>query len=439
MGIFRAVAPAIAIALWASWAKESRAAPDTGKEERALMARVQGLARTTANLRGFVLAGEVAAELVAPEHVRQKMDKAAQLSGATRRLEQRAAVFRFLGMLPQEFELVSFRNSLASAANRGFYDAERRKLVVATTDTESHLVHELCHALNLATASPSYLQDAGDSDARLARQALMEGDGVATMLEYQFANAGEAPPWGSSRVVARLVDALADEASDNALRDALYFPYRAGLLFVAAVRKHKSWKAVDALYAKPPLSTEHILHPDSYAAYELPIRVDSALPSALVGFSEDISMVMGEYGVRSFLSAHGLASDRVDEAASGWGGDRFSLYVSGTASEHRIGVWFTAWDGESDAREFALALEHALASLSGDAGRRVRKLQRYSGPGGTMVAERRGREVVLVLGANQMGGDAIRDEVWRRWSRGPVPSPLPATAPQPVSNSSATR
>ena len=50
--------------------------------------------------------------------------------------------------------------------------------------------------------------------------------------------------------------------------------------FVSAAYGQGQWPAVDAFYGRMPSSTEQILHPDKYAAAELPGRSGLPAPSA---------------------------------------------------------------------------------------------------------------------------------------------------------------
>src|SRR3970040_1175755 len=114
------------------------------------------------------------------------------------------------------------------------------------------------------------------------------------------------------------------------LREGLLFPYVGGLAFVAHVRKTQPWKAVDAVYKKPPLSTEHILHPASYDRYERPDTITATPPAALPGWTIAYQNVSGELGLGIFLRQHGVPSTtsaagaqgpgKAELAGSGWGG-----------------------------------------------------------------------------------------------------------------------
>ena len=50
------------------------------------------------------------------------------------------------------------------------------------------------------------------------------------------------------------------------LRESLLFPYTGGPSFVQRLQAQGGWDAVNAAFAKPPASTEQILHPEKYDA-----------------------------------------------------------------------------------------------------------------------------------------------------------------------------
>jgi hypothetical protein len=149
------------------------------------------------------------------------------------------------------------------------------------------------------------------------------------------------------------------------LRDQLLFPYTRGLAFVEGVRATGGWAAVDMAYARPPDSTEQIMHPDKYVAHEAPTRID--IPADLAaglgaGWRVDMQDTLGEFGLMEWLLRGGGVSDEVaTAAAAGWGGDRLVLVSMG--SKYGIAVQ-TTWDSTADAAEFAAAATTALRSMA---------------------------------------------------------------------------
>jgi hypothetical protein len=135
------------------------------------------------------------------------------------------------------------------------------------------------------------------------------------------------------------------------------FKSEQGLNFVRYIWQLGGWEQVDLLYDYPPLSTEHILHPDRYLFDDPDVPKPITLyPIHDVLKADDSSWywvyedVMGEFYLRQHLALQ-LPFDEVDIAASGWGGDRFLLYTRGSDQAIAL-VWRLRWDSDEDVRQF---------------------------------------------------------------------------------------
>src|SRR5262249_38517707 len=146
------------------------------------------------------------------------------------------------------------------------------------------------------------------------------------------------------------------------------FPYRAGFAFVAALRRRQPWAAVDAAFARPPRSTEQILHPERYLADDPPIGIAIDPPPSLRGYTHAHDTVWGELGFELFLRSNGIDAATAAEAAAGWGGDRAAVFTrdSDRRPEVAVGISRSEWDSEADAIEAHEAVVKALdASIAG--------------------------------------------------------------------------
>ena len=147
------------------------------------------------------------------------------------------------------------------------------------------------------------------------------------------------------------------------LEDQLIFPYLGGLAFVQALQAQGggSWKLVDlADRVRVPESTEQILHPEKWVAVEgpLPVRLDVELGA---GWRRTARGTWGEWQTRELLGGD------ADEAAAGWGGDRYELWQRGACAkppcrENDVLAMKWRWDTEKDAREFESALRAAAVA-----------------------------------------------------------------------------
>jgi hypothetical protein len=223
--------------------------------------------------------------------------------------------------------------------------------------------------------SGSGLVDAYDGDAAVARQALVEGDALLQALE-QILPDGMPSARGLGAAADRARATLLSERDHDLSRGEPHpdggialarrlFPQTAGVAFVAALRARWSWAEIDrVLWARPPASTEEVLHPDAYLRGEVPDPVAARLPlAALGGWRVAAEDTLGELGVSAFLGAS-VGDYRAARAAAGWAGDRAVWLSSSSGGDESFAVWITTWDDETDARDFEEQATVALATLT---------------------------------------------------------------------------
>jgi hypothetical protein len=179
------------------------------------------------------------------------------------------------------------------------------------------------------------------------------------------------------------------------ITESMMFPYLRGLVFFAKLANDGGWKAIDEAYAEPPVSTEQILHPEKYRLHrDLPMVVDLGPLEPGEGWKEVGRNVMGEMQL-------GVLLRRQDgkAAAAGWDGDRYAIFEKPDGSLAL--AWFSTWDSENDASEFARNyLKYQTGRLgSGTArpGRDTETLTRVH-EGAAFAVERRGANVAVVEG-----------------------------------------
>ncbi|MCA1642987.1 MAG: hypothetical protein LC785_13795, partial [Acidobacteria bacterium] len=222
---------------------------------------------------------------------------------------------------------------------------------------ESLLTHELTHALQdqhfdllkLLTAKP-YSFDRAE-----AAFAVVEGDAVSVQRRAERGAAAwsRVTPEDAARVEdARFAAYRAELGAlfPPLLTETFIFRYRDGARLVETARRRGGGRAVDDLFARPPASSEQVLHPEKYFASEAPRGIDfdeGSLASA--GWNVATSTPLGELGARGLL-LKSLSRRDAERAAAGWGGDRAYLFTRGT--NDTLFVWKTAWDSSRDAQEF---------------------------------------------------------------------------------------
>lgn len=289
-------------------------------------------------------------------------------------LEANERLLKAFDLLPADASLSDLYIELLGSQVAGLYNPDDKKLYVVSKSgglgvtEKSTFAHEFTHALQDQNFDLGKLKldEIGQSDRSFARLSLVEGDATLLMSYWQLQNL-------TKEELAALIGGAADDESTKIflrmpaiLRESLLFPYLSGATFVQGIQATGGWEAVDAAYAKPPASTEQILHPEKYAAGEAPLVV--RLPDGLgrrlgAGWKVDLEDAFGEFQLGIWLRESGAVGAGVArEAAAGWGGDRVAV-VSGPDGAWGV-VLRTRWDSAADADEFTAAADPVVGQLS---------------------------------------------------------------------------
>ena len=258
--------------------------------------------------------------------------------------DKRYADERFMekmGLVPKDFPFDDFLVDLLTEQIAGLYDPKAKEFYVANWmkpgEQEIVMAHELTHALQDQHYHLDPWRDAAkpNDDAEAARDAVLEGSATAAMIDYGLRQQGTNldAVAGTSMKLSTLLGEM-DSSSPQLmkappfLRDSLVFPYGAGADFCMAVyRARGGWSGFDAVFQKPPVSTQQILHPGLYFRGVTPLAVmlpdlTKNLPS---GWKALDSNIMGEFGLQEVLKQF-LPEDRAANLAPMWAGDRYTIY-----------------------------------------------------------------------------------------------------------------
>lgn len=321
-------------------------------------------------------------ELTGWEYGTRAREMTEALGGEDLRALSRLAVAG--GLLPVGTDLTTLAAGFTAASATALYSPfDRRVLLVAQARSkspatklpssstgavdESLLAHELTHALQdehfdllkLLSAKPY------NFDRAEAAFAVVEGD--AMNVEHRFDEGDAAWSRRTPDEVARIEESrfAAYRREYGALFPALLtetfiFRYRDGSRLVELARRRNGERSVDELFARPPASSEQVLHPEKYFANEQPREVQfDASKLATDGWRESVSTPLGELGVRGLL-LKSLTKSEAERAAAGWGGDRAYLFERG--ANETLFAWQSVWDRAEDAREFFRAYNALVAA-----------------------------------------------------------------------------
>jgi len=433
----------LGVALLASPAVAESSALDS------LLARTDAIAKEVAKIRGLPVKKRIPKEVVDKVALRARLLVMAAEEKTQRETAAEGLALARWGMIPLATDYAALLVELLTEQVAGYYDPKTKVLSISSSAgddpawAELVLAHEIDHGLQDQAFDLEKFEDLPptEGDASAARRALVEGDGIAVMIELMLARQGSGAPWSNPDVTLAIEKAMTVPGNGDALdkaplaiRDSLIFPYRAGLTFVAALRRRQPWSAVDAAYAKPPSSTEQIIHPERYLAGDEPVRVALPAPAALEGFAIVHDSVWGELSFDLFLRSHGVDPAAAGHAAEGWGGDRVITLAKAREAgierspQRAVGIARTEWDSEPDAIEAAEALGKALDRwIAGATIDHTYQRTRWMALDGTVSwIERKGPSVMVVVGAPAWTAEALATEVWTASSVKP-PAARPAT------------
>jgi hypothetical protein len=409
--------------------------------------KAAAIERGLAKIRGLEFLTPVPMEVKSTDELRRYLQAELNRQYSPEEIRGLQRVYERLGLLPASIDLGEALLKLYSAQIAGFYDPHAGKLFLVPSGVPSPgwmvtvlefllrrdlvnemlLAHELTHALQdqhfglLAAA-----EDESNDDRALTLHAVLEGDATLAGFAYVFGGLPE-------RSLLDLVDRLGAVPQEIAaalpdtppvLRDSLVFQYSAGSRFVALAYLRGGWRAVDALLAHPPSSTEQILWPEKYY-----VRPDTPTDVRLGGLDEyrnDAAWstveenTLGALTVRILLEGF-VDAARADHTASGWDGDRYIAYARDTRLDL---YWMSVWDSEAAAGEFFSAEREVLArKFAASAAKLEGNLVTATGDEPYRL-ERRGDKVLLAIGVPTGEARKRMDAIWTKTVFVPQPVQL---------------
>ncbi|MGH8914245.1 MAG: hypothetical protein ACRDZM_06990 [Acidimicrobiia bacterium] len=326
------------------------------------------LVRATEEIRGLRFAEPPTISVVTDEELAARVR--GQIEEDAEDFPADQALYRLLGLLPDDVDLATLLADLYEEQVAGFYDGETGELVVPmraegfSTLQRGTLVHELTHALTDQQLQfhDAYMAmfDEDRLDEASAYQALIEGD--ASMTELLFLQTLSQRELGEFIADSLDIDTTALDSAPAFIQDSLLFPYDSGLAWVQQEYLRDQWDTVNEAYVQMPTlpgSTEQIITPDDYQR-DLP-EVIEAQPPAITGYELERESVWGEFGFRIMLDQV-LGESVGIEAADGWGGDYYAQWFDG---QNAALLLLFEGDTDRDTEELRAALlDYALTAVA---------------------------------------------------------------------------
>jgi hypothetical protein len=446
---------------------------DSGKYTDAVVSYKKAMEKLLPQLRKIPFKHEVKRDVTKRKDMKALMLKEIDEDMTPEEFRTNELALKAFGLLPRNYDLRDAMAQVYSEEVAAFYDPKTKTMhLIEEPQTEvkkspsflerlfgakdafdkdenkTVIAHELTHALADQNYDIDALQKAAkkDDDRELALSALIEGEATLTMVGTSMDD------WDGSEIVHfpaenlewtfnLMTPFLSFLGGGKALRDAppiitesMTFPYFKGMVYCAKLTNQGGWAAIDEAYKNPPLSTEQILHPEKYAAKpDLPTIIDLGQLNPGAGWKEVGRNVLGELQLLILLRKHGGKA-----AAAGWDGDRYAVFEG---PKNRLGlVWFSTWDSDDDAREFAQAYVHYQTSKEGNIGQPPKPIPDSvwrNLADGLFVVERRGKDVAVVEGFSPQATPGLIDAAFH--SKKTELKPKPPAPTRPKAKASDTR
>jgi hypothetical protein len=337
-----------------------------------------------------------------------------------------------LGLIPKGFDTDKFLVNVLTEQIEGLYDPKTHEFFIADwsppEDQRMVMAHELTHALQ-----DQHFQIEGwaraarpNDDAELAREAFLEGSATAAMVDYMMLPMGRSlkdlPDFDASVFVSDQADTPTLKKAPPFLKDALLFPYLHGLNFSSAVLRGSGWASLPAIFARPPASTQQILHPELYKSGKIAPTIavpdlGGILGEKWVKIDENL---VGEFGWNEILKQF-LDVERGKSLAAAWDGDRYVLYEQKDTKKLLLAIRIHLDSAEHAARFFGQYSE-ALEKKHAERESLFRRPAFFSfeSPDGGVYLRCLAEECVTLEGATREQFDAFTKLL--EWPAAPLPA-----------------
>jgi len=306
------------------------------------------------------------------------------------RLRRSELVLKKFGLLPRDFDLQTFLLALLREQVAGYYDPKTKTVnLLDWVDVEQQrpvLAHELTHALQdqsfglekwmkagagdlAANRKDSTQADIESDEAAAARQAVVEGQAMVVLIDYMLEPTGQSLK-DSPQIVEALKQGMLVGTADSIqfhnaplyLKEALTFPYRYGIDFVADVlAKDGKEKAFAGVFANPPRTTREIMEPKTYLSGE---HLEAMrLPDFQKTFkSYDLfdSGAVGEFDVAVLIDQY-AGSKASHDLYPHWRGGYYYAARPKSNADSTLGLLYVSrWSSPQAAGEFAAIYARSL-------------------------------------------------------------------------------
>jgi hypothetical protein len=440
-------------------ATQAAQTPPTAPEEKISPQEAEKLFRSVDEILRFVsqdtlfpIKHEVKRELVSREQVESYVTKHTTEDEDARRLRRSELVLKKFGLLPRDFDLGKFLVVLLKEQVAGYYDPKTKTVNLldwlGADQQKPVLAHELTHALQDQSFNLDKYMKAGDADLdkkkeitpqdiendeiSTTRQAVVEGQAMVVLVDYMLAPMGQSLQ-DSPQVVAALkqgmlvgtADAVQFQNAPIYMKEALTFPYRYGIDFIADLLRGGKEKAFAALFQNPPRTTRQIMEPQTYLSGERlePLQLPD-LRQIFKNYDRFDVGAVGEFDVAVLIDQY-AGAETSNKLYPHWrGGYYYAVRPRGDPAAPLGLLYVSRWSNVERAAEFAAIYAKALGKRYThvhdveDGGVPTAALEKLTGKrtwlteDGPVIIEAEGDTVLVTESLDQPATDKLEQEVF---------------------------
>jgi len=332
-------------------------------QAREIFSEIDGILQELHEITGFKIKHRVPAEIITRDKVKEFLQQRMKEATSPEEIRVEELTLKKFGLVPQDFDLAKNTVDLLTEQAAAFYDFHRKRMFITDwtpSDTrEPALVHELGHALadQNVNLEKFIKQGQKSDDGSMARLAVMEGQASWLMAEYLARKMGQSLATSPVllETMAHTIESGASEfpvfgSEPLYLRQTLIFPYSQGMLFQNAVYQRMKQKAFEEVFRRPPVSTQQILHPDTYFSGLEPSRpVLPQLPDAH-GYKRIADGTMGELDHAILLEQY-AGREESKALSPHWKGGAYAL-LEHRSPERVVLLYAVEWDDRASAARY---------------------------------------------------------------------------------------
>lgn len=373
-----------------------------GDEVAAMLARV-------ASVRGLPPRTEVRGEVIERSEMLERLQRKLREEVPQAVVAAQSELLFALGTVPADFEYERSLLEMMEDQLAGFYEPDEGTMFLMSdlggAERAATLAHELVHALQDQHfglgGRLDYRDDANDEQSAL--HTLAEGEATSVMLEVaQGRSVLESSDAALALMMRGGVAVGSGEGIPGIIKRSIVAPYVDGLIAVHQARRESGWGGVDALWARPPRTTEQLLHRERWVADEPPRAVPIPPPPSSGPSVVSYHDVEGEQSLRT-LFEEWMPRYKAAAAAAGWGGDRVAVFQDERGSAM---AWALRFDDAAGAERAAVAFARGILAAAAGSGSEEEAVRAVAGGevcrerlgAGPFAVVRRGAAVGLVAG-----------------------------------------